>query len=77
MIDIFESEVLACETHVELFNGFALQHLGHVDLLALVEHFALDQRIAQAAGQVLAEHTVQIGFLDAFATCEWKKPENV
>lgn len=69
VVNVFETEMLAREIGVELFDCLALEHLVHVDVFVLVEYLAGAECVAQAGGQVLAQHTVQIGLFDALAAC--------
>lgn len=55
MVDIFEAEMFARETDVELLDRSTLQHLIHIDMLmfTFVKYLALDERVAETSGQML------------------------
>lgn len=50
MVDIFEAEMFAGKMNIEFFNGAALKHLVHVNLIGLMDNLTLGQSIAEAAG---------------------------
>lgn len=68
MIDVTIAKMFCREVHIEFLDSFAIQHSVDIDILAFRKNFGLPQYGAQIACQVLAQHIVQVRFLNAIRT---------